>query len=124
MVQQKIEVTTSPDGEIISTSETTSLMTWFMRTEPGTIRGTKLIQQIDEENHVEPVQVILSENQIKAMSIRGVTLHLPQNGIERLFIYSYLKNMCFVIWMPGSVQCFYIPTCNIVMSPSEIQRKG
>ena len=52
----------------------------------GTIRGAKLIQQIDEENHVEPMQVVLSENQIKAMSIRGVTLHLPQNDIDRLFI--------------------------------------
>ena len=54
--------------------------------EAAMIDGAKLIQQIDEENHVEPMQVVLSENQIKAMSIRGVTLHLPQNDIDRLFI--------------------------------------
>ena len=80
----------------------------------GTIRGAKLIQQIDEENHVEPVQVILSENQIKAMSIRGVTLHLPQNGIERLFIPEkyVLRDLdagqCTVLLYPNQ-QYSYVP---------------
>ena len=80
----------------------------------GTIRGAKLIQQIDEENHVEPVQVALSENQIKAMSIRGVTLHLPQNGIERLFIPEkyVLRDLdagqCTVLLYPN-LQYSYVP---------------
>ena len=81
----KSEATTSPDGEItFNVGNDFSYDLVYEDETHGTIRGAKLIQQIDEENHVEPVQVILSENQIKAMSIRGVTLHLPQNGIERL----------------------------------------
>ena len=87
LMVNKSEVTTSPDGEIIfNVGNDFSYDLVYEDETHGTIRGAKLIQQIDEENHVEPVQVILSENQIKAMSIRGVTLHLPQNGIERLFI--------------------------------------
>lgn len=88
LMVNKSEVTTSPDGEItFNVGNDFSYDLVYEDETHGTIRGAKLIQQIDEENHVEPVQVILSENQIKAMSIRGVTLHLPQNGIERLFIH-------------------------------------
>ena len=87
LMVNKSEVTTSPDGEITFNVGNDFFYDLVYEDEThGTIRGAKLIQQIDEENHVEPVQVILSENQIKAMSIRGVTLPLPQNGIERLFI--------------------------------------
>ena len=87
LMVNKSEVTTSPDGEItFNVGNDFSYDLVYEDETHGTIRGAKLIQQIDEENHVEPVQVILSENQIKAMSIRGVTIHLPQNGIERLFI--------------------------------------
>ena len=65
MVQQS-EVTTSPDGEIIfNVGNDFSYDLVYEDETHGTIRGAKLIQQIDEENHVEPVQVILSENQIK-----------------------------------------------------------
>ena len=52
----------------------------------GTIRGTDLIRQIDEENLTQPLTVSLTADQIMAMSLRGVTVHLPQYGIERLFI--------------------------------------
>ena len=52
----------------------------------GTIRGTDLIRQIDEENLTQPLIVSLTSDQIMAMSLRGVTVHLPQYGIERLFI--------------------------------------
>jgi len=52
----------------------------------GTIRGTDLIRQIDEENLTQPLIVSLTADQIMAMSLRGVTVHLPQYGIERLFI--------------------------------------
>lgn len=87
LMVNKSEVTTSPDGEIIfNVGNDFSYDLVYEDGTHGTIRGAKLIQQIDEENHVEPMQVVLSENQIKAMSIRGVTLHLPQNDIERLFI--------------------------------------
>ena len=87
LMVNKSEVTTSPDGEIIfNVGNDFSYDLVYEDETHGTIRGAKLIQQIDEENHVEPMQVVLSENQIKAMSIRGVTLHLPQNDIDRLFI--------------------------------------
>lgn len=52
----------------------------------GTIRGTDLIRQIDEENLTQPLIVSLTADQIMAMSLRGVTVHLPQYHIERLFI--------------------------------------
>lgn len=66
----KSEVTTSPDGKItFNVGNDFSYDLVYEDETHGTIRGAKLIQQIDEENHVMPVQVILSENQIKAMSI-------------------------------------------------------
>ena len=115
LMVNKSEVTTSPDGEIIfNVGNDFSYDLVYEDGTHGTIRGAKLIQQIDEENHVEPVQVILSENQIKAMSIRGVTLHLPQNGIERLFIpEKYVlcdldAGQCTVLLYPNQ-QYSYVP---------------
>lgn len=115
LMVNKSEVTTSPDGEIIfNVGNDFSYDLVYEDGTHGTIRGAKLIQQIDEENHVEPVQVILSENQIKAMSIRGVTLHLPQNGIERLFIPEkyVLRDLdagqCTVLLYPN-LQYGYVP---------------
>ena len=115
LMVNKSEVTTSPDGEItFKVGNDFSYDLVYEDETHGTIRGTKLIQQIDEENHVEPVQVILSENQIKAMSIRGVTLHLPQNGIERLFIPEkyVLRDLdagqCTVLLYPN-LQYSYVP---------------
>ena len=115
LMVNKSEVTTSPDGEItFNVGNDFSYDLVYEDETHGTIRGTKLIQQIDEENHVEPVQVILSENQIKAMSIRGVTLHLPQNGIERLFIPEkyVLRDLdagqCTVLLYPN-LQYSYVP---------------
>lgn len=115
LMVNKSEVTTSPDGEIIfNVGNDFFYDLVYEDGTHGTIRGAKLIQQIDEENHVEPVQVILSENQIKAMSIRGVTLHLPQNGIERLFIPEkyVLRDLdtgqCTVLLYPN-LQYSYVP---------------
>lgn len=115
LMVNKSEVTTSPDGEItFNVGNGFSYDLVYEDETHGTIRGAKLIQQIDEENHVEPVQVILSENQIKAMSIRGVTLHLPQNGIERLFIPEkyVLRDLdagqCTVLLYPN-LQYSYVP---------------
>ncbi len=115
LMVNKSEVTTSPDGEItFNVGNDFSYDLVYEDETHGTIRGAKLIQQIDEENQVEPVQVILSENQIKAMSIRGVTLHLPQNGIERLFIPEkyVLRDLdagqCTVILYPN-LQYSYVP---------------
>ena len=115
LMVNKSEVTTSPDGEIIfNVGNDFSYDLVYEDGTHGTIRGAKLIQQIDEENHVEPVQVIRSENQIKAMSIRGVTLHLPQNGIERLFIPEkyVLRDLdagqCTVLLYPNQ-QYSYVP---------------
>lgn len=115
LMVNKSEVTTSPDGEItFNVGNDFSYDLVYEDETHGTIRGAKLIQQIDEENHVEPVQVILSENQIKAMSIRGVTIHLPQNGIERLFIPEkyVLRDLdagqCTVLLYPNQ-QYSYVP---------------
>lgn len=115
LMVNKSEVTTSPDGEIIfNVGNDFSYDLVYEDGTHGTIRGTKLIQQIDEENHVEPVQVILSGNQIKAMSIRGVTIHLLQNGIERLFIPEkyVLRDLdagqCTVLLYPNQ-QYSYVP---------------
>ena len=115
LMVNKSEVTTTPDGEItFNVGNDFSYDLVYEDETHGTIRGAKLIQQIDEENHVEPVQVILSENQIKAMSIRGVTIHLPQNGIERLFIPEkyVLRDLdvgqCTVLLYPNQ-QYSYVP---------------
>ena len=115
LMVNKSEVTTSPDGEIIfNVGNDFSYDLVYEDETHGTIRGAKLIQQIDEENHVEPMQVVLSENQIKAMSIRGVTLHLPQNDIDRLFIPEkyVLRDLdagrCTVLLYPNH-QYSYVP---------------
>lgn len=81
----------------------------------GTIRGTDLIRQIDEENLTQPLIVSLTADQIMAMSLRGVTVHLPQYGIERLFIPKHYvqrnveQGSCEISLYPGW-QYSYVPT--------------
>lgn len=81
----------------------------------GTIRGTDLIRQIDEENLTQPLTVSLTADQIIAMSLRGVTVQLPQYGIERLFIperdvqRSVEQGSCAISLYPGW-QYSYAPT--------------
>lgn len=83
----------------------------------GTIRGTDLIRQIDEENLTQPLTVSLTADQIMAMSLRGVTVHLPQYGIERLFIPEHYvqrnveQGSCAIILYPGW-QYSYVPTAS------------
>ena len=83
----------------------------------GTIRGTDLIRQIDEENLTQPVTVSLTANQVMAMSLRGVTVQLPQYGIERLFIPEHYvqrnveQGSCAICLYPGW-QYSYVPTGN------------
>lgn len=80
----------------------------------GTIRGTDLIRQIDEENLTQPLIVSLTADQIMAMSLRGVTVHLPQHHIERLFISErYVQRnveqgSCAISLYPGW-QYSYVP---------------
>ena len=80
----------------------------------GTIRGTDLIRQIDEENLTQPLIVSLTADQIMAMSLRGVTVRLPQYGIERLFIPEHYvqRNVehgsCAISLYPGW-QYSYVP---------------
>ena len=80
----------------------------------GTIRGTDLIRQIDEENLTQPLIVSLTADQIKAMSLRGVTVHLPQYHIERLFIperyvqRNVEQGSCAISLYPGW-QYSYVP---------------
>ena len=80
----------------------------------GTIRGTDLIRQIDEENLTQPLIVSLIADQIMAMSLRGVTVHLPQYHIERLFIperyvqRNVEQGSCAISLYPGW-QYSYVP---------------
>ena len=83
LMVNKSEVTTSPDGEIIfNVGNDFSYDLVYEDGTHGTIRGAKLIQQIDEENNVLPLAVVLTEDQIKTMSLRGVTIALPSKGIR------------------------------------------
>ena len=81
----------------------------------GTIRGTDLIRQIDEANLTQPLTVSLTADQIIAMSLRGVTVQLPQYGIERLFIperyvqRNIEQGSCAISLYPGW-QYSYVPT--------------
>lgn len=83
----------------------------------GTIRGTDLIRQIDEANLTQPLTVSLTADQIIAMSLRGVTVQLPQYGIERLFIPEHYvqrnveQGSCAISLYPGW-QYSYVPTGN------------
>ena len=80
----------------------------------GTIRGTDLIRQIDEENLTQPLIVSLTADQIMVMSLRGVTVHLPQYHIERLFIperyvqRNVEQGSCAISLYPGW-QYSYVP---------------
>lgn len=80
----------------------------------GTIRGTDLIRQIDEENLTQPLTVSLTADQVMAMSLRGVTVHLPQYHIERLFIpkryvqRNVEQGSCAISLYPGW-QYSYVP---------------
>lgn len=51
-----------------------------------TIRGGDLVKQIELHNQVKPKRIQLDVSQIKTMSLKGVTVTLPDQGIERLFI--------------------------------------
>lgn len=83
----------------------------------GTIRGTDLIRQIDEANLTHPLTASLTADQIIAMSLRGVTVQLPQYGIERLFIPEHYvqrnveQGSCAISLYPGW-QYSYVPTGN------------
>ena len=80
----------------------------------GTILGTDLIRQIDEANRAQLLTASLTADQIMAMSLRGVTVHLPQYGIERLFVpEQYVQRdveegRCTIILYPNW-QYSYVP---------------
>lgn len=115
LMVNKSEVTTSPDGEItFNAGNDFSYDLVYGDGTHGTIRGAKLIQQIDEENNVQPIRIDLTENQIKAMSLRGVTLSLLKHGIERLFIpekyveRDSMAGRCAILLYPNQ-QYNYVP---------------
>lgn len=115
LMVNKSEVTTSPDGEItFNVGNGFSYDLVYEDETHGTIRGAKLIQQIDEENNVQPIRIDLTENQIKAMSLRGVTLSLSKHGIERLFIpekyveRDSMAGQCTILLYPNQ-QYNYVP---------------
>lgn len=71
------------------------------------LRGGELIRQIELANHAEPVRVNLTAEQIKSMSLKGVTLTLPEMGVERAFIpndyvrHDALAGTCTVLLYPN-----------------------
>lgn len=73
-----------------------------------------MIRQIDEENLTQPLIVSLTADQIMAMSLRGLTVHLPQYHIERLFIperyvqRNVEQGSCAISLYPGW-QYSYVP---------------
>lgn len=52
----------------------------------GHINGRRLIQQLELTNHVAPLNMQVPAHHIKSMSLKGITIHLPDAGIERIFI--------------------------------------
>ena len=52
----------------------------------GAVRGSDLIRHIELANGVSPTWVNLASDQIKSMSLKGVTITLPESGIDRVFI--------------------------------------
>lgn len=87
MMANKSQIETTPDGEVmLQIGNDFSYDLVYDDGTHGTIRGARLIEKIEEENQTTPLQVTLSADQIKAMSVRGVTISLPQDGIERLFV--------------------------------------
>ena len=52
----------------------------------GAVRGGDLIKQIELANGVQPAMIGVKNDDIKTMSLKGITLTLPQSGIDRIFI--------------------------------------
>lgn len=116
MMANKSQIETTPDGEVmLQIGNDFSYDLVYGDGTHGTIRGARLIEKIEEENQTTPLQVTLSADQIKAMSVRGVTISLPQDGIERLFIpekyvvRDVAAGRCAVYLYPNH-QYSYVPT--------------
>lgn len=87
LMVNRTQIETTPDGKIeMEVGSNFSYDLVYEDGTHGTMRGVELIRQMDEANHAQPVQIEIFASQIKVMSLRGVTLHLPEFGIERLFI--------------------------------------
>lgn len=115
LMMDSCHIHTAPDGAI--TADIDAAFSYDITYDDGThgtIRGTDLIRQIDEENLTQPLTVSLTADQIMAMSLRGVTVHLPQYHIERLFIperyvqRNVEQGSCAISLYPGW-QYSYVP---------------
>lgn len=81
------QVEATPDGHVqIAIGSQYEYDITYPDSTHGSMRGGELIRQIELANHVEPVRVELFAEQIKSMSLKGVTVTLPKMGIERAFI--------------------------------------
>lgn len=116
LMMDSCHIHTAPDGAI--TADIGAAFSYDITYDDGThgtIRGTDLIRQIDEENLTQPLIVSLTADHVMAMSLRGVTVHLPQYGIERLFIPEHYvqrnveQGSCAISLYPGW-QYSYVPT--------------
>ena len=73
MMANREQITISPDGEVtLHVGRNFRYDLVYEDGTYGTIRGAALIRQIDDANGVQPMVVPLAENQVKAMSLRGV----------------------------------------------------
>lgn len=118
LMMDSCHIHTAPDGAI--TADIGAAFSYDITYDDdthGTIRGTDLIRQIDEANLTPPLIVSLTSDQIIAMSLRGVTVQLPQYGIERLFIpernvqRNVEQGSCAISLYPAW-QYSYVPTGN------------
>ena len=118
LMMDSCHIHTAPDGAI--TADIGAVFSYDITYDDGTygtIRGADLIRQIDEENLTQPLTVSLTADQIMAMSLRGVTVQLPQYGIERLFIPEHYvqrnveQGSCAISLYPGW-QYSYVQTGN------------
>lgn len=115
IMANKSQIETTPDGEVMLQIGNDFSYDFYDDGTHGTIRGARLIEKTEEENQTTPLKVILSTDQIKAMSVRGVTISLPQDGIERLFIpekyvvRDVAAGRCAVYLYPNH-QYSYVPT--------------
>ena len=116
LMVEREQVEATPDGRVqIAIGSQFEYDITYPDDAHGALRGGELIRQIELTNHVEPVRVELTAEQIKSMSLKGVTVTLPQAGIERAFIQNEyvqrdkLAGTCAVLLYPNWDYSF-VPT--------------
>lgn len=116
LMVEREQVEATPDGRVyIAIGSQFEYDITYADGAHGALHGGELIRQIELTNGVEPVRVELTAEQIKSMSLKGVTVTLPQAGIDRAFISNEyvlrdkLAGTCAVLLYPNWDYSF-VPT--------------